>query len=113
MRQAGILAAAGLMALRDGPGELAKDHERARRLAEGLAGLPGIVLDPTHVETNIIMLRTEKPVAHGISTKLKEEGVLLHALTEDSLRFVTHRDLDDTDVERALAAMNKVMKNKS
>jgi threonine aldolase len=107
MRQAGVLAAAGLIALRDGPKHLARDHERARRLADGIAGLPGICLDPTHVETNIIMARTAQPRAAEVAAELKKEGVLIHALSGDTLRFVTHRDLDDQDVEQALAAMQK------
>jgi len=108
MRQAGVLAAAGLIALRQGPAALEVDHVRASALSRELADLPGMILDPAHVETNIIMLRTARPLAGDVSEGLKEEGVLIHALGEDCLRFVTHRDLGDDDVDRAVTAMQKV-----
>jgi len=107
MRQAGILAAAGLIALREGPRLLIDDHRRARCLADGIAPLPGIELDPGQVQTNIIMARTTQGRAPSIAEALAAEGVLIHALSGDALRFVTHRDVDDADVARALTAMQK------
>lgn len=108
MRQAGILAAAGLIALREGPAALKHDHDRASRLAREFADLPGLVINPLHVETNILMIRTVKPLAGEVSARLKEKGVLIHALGKDSIRFVTHRDVDDNDVDRAVDAMGQV-----
>ncbi len=108
MRQAGILAAAGLIALETGPDLLAADHERARKIAGEIALLPGILLDETTVETNIIMAGTIGPEASRVAQRLATEGVLIHALGPDRIRFVTHRDVNDNDVERALAAMRKV-----
>ncbi len=110
MRQSGVLAAAGLIALDEGPLLLEKDHERARTLAENIHDLPGIILDPGHVETNIVMARTTRPVAESIAAALREENVLIHALSPESLRFVTHRDLEDRDVDRAIKAMKKTTK---
>jgi len=107
MRQAGILAAAGLIALLEGPGQLEDDHRRAKTLARRLSKLPSIDVDPDHVETNIIMARVKRPGADAISAAMKKEGVLIHALFGHTLRFVTHRDLDDSDVERALAAITR------
>lgn len=102
MRQVGVLAAAGLVAL-DRLDRLAEDHERARRLAEAAAARwPGSV-DPGAVETNIVLVRlaeVEPVVAH-----LAEHGVLALASRADTLRLVTHADVDDADLARAVAAI--------
>lgn len=108
-RQAGIMAAAGLIALRDGPGRLAEDHRRARALAEGLAeATPGAV-DPAGVGTNIVFA---DPSAAGLGDqemvgRLRDEGVLTNPLG-GLVRLVTHLDIDDGDVERAVAAWSRV-----
>ena len=107
MRQAGVLAAAGLIALEEGPRAMADDHARARRLAEEIAALPGILLDAQSVETNIVMARTSGPRAEEIKKELAAEGVLIHAIGRDAVRFVTHRDLDEEDLDRAVLAMRK------
>ena len=111
MRQVGVLAAAGLVALEEGPPRLAQDHALARRLAEGLARIPGAVIDPRAVETNILFLRLQAgpeacaPVVEG----LKEAGVLAVALGELGIRFVTHREVDAADVDRALEALGRIV----
>ena len=104
MRQAGVLAAAGLVALRTMRGRLVEDHARARRLAEGLAANPRFSLDPSLVETNILFVRWkgEGPAA-AAAAALKERGVLCLATAPDTLRLLTHADVDDGDVDRALA----------
>jgi threonine aldolase len=107
MRQVGVLAAAALVALREGPGRLAGDHARARRLAEALADLPGLAIDPASVETNIGVLRVlpradESAPAARWSAAAKEAGVLVSPLDAEHVRFVTHRDLDDADVDEAI-----------
>jgi threonine aldolase len=108
-RQAGVLAAAGLVALEEGPGRLPEDHARARRLAEGVAELlPGTV-DPTRVETNMVLVDT---AAAGIPAleavrRLADLGVGATLLGE-RLRMVTHRDVDDAGVEAALAAWRRI-----
>ena len=65
MRQAGVIAAAGLVALRKGPGRLADDHEKAARLGRALAEIPGIVIDPASVQTNIVIFRVEPELVGG------------------------------------------------
>ncbi len=111
MRQAGVLAAAGLVALRDGPALLAADHRRARRLAEAIAALPGVELDPTEVQTNIGIFRvhrSEKPApAAGFVAAARRRGVLLSAMGTDRVRFVTHRDLTDDDIETAIVRLKE------
>ncbi len=99
MRQAGVLAAPGLIALRDHVARLADDHSRARALAEAVATRWPGSLEPTRVVTNIVIWRHPDPakvVAH-----LGGEGVLAGTVAPDRLRVVTHLDLDDAAVERA------------
>src|SRR5213078_2571427 len=78
MRQAGVLAAAGLIALEESPKVLAEDHLNAKRLAEGLAGLPGIKIDPEKVVTNIVIFDVANSdlTADSICAQLREHGIL-------------------------------------
>jgi threonine aldolase len=104
MRQVGILAAAGLVALEEMIPRLGDDNRRARRLAELLAAVPGIDLDPDLVQTNIVFFRltAEAPVdARALQEKLANEGVLSHALDGASIRMVTHYQITDDDIEQA------------
>ncbi len=105
MRQAGVLAAPGLLALHDMVGRLHEDHARAARLAEAVAlRWPDCGLDPASVRTNIVTFthaEPEKLLAH-----LEGHGVLAHAIAPGTLRFVTHRDVDDGGVARAIAALD-------
>jgi threonine aldolase len=119
MRQVGVLAAAGLVALGDGPDgmvdRLADDHANARRLAEGLAGLPGIVsagdiaqtepgpLDPTRVRTNFVVFRVERDRAAFLDA-LRARGVLMIDYPHDQVRAVTHYGVTAEDIETTLAA---------
>ncbi|MGH3882568.1 MAG: threonine aldolase family protein [Pseudonocardiaceae bacterium] len=104
LRQAGVVAAGCLWALDHHVDRLAEDHANARVLAEGLAGLPGITLDPDTVETNIVVFRL--PDAPGFCTRLEaEHGVRMGALGPDLVRAVTHHDVNTADVHRALAAV--------
>jgi threonine aldolase len=108
MRQAGVIAAAALVALEDERSRLPEDHARAKRLAEGLAALPGITLDPTSVETNIVIFCLEGKSSDGASllvSRLAKRGVLARTAGPDSIRMVTHADVGDQDVERALKAL--------
>ncbi len=109
MRQTGLLAAAGLYALEFHLEELAVDHERARRLAEGADAIEGLSADPP--ETNIVMIRVEGrgTSAEEVEEALEERGVRILATDGARLRAVTHRDLDDGDVERALEALGAVL----
>ena len=104
MRQAGVLAAPGLLALRDMAGRLHEDHARAARLAASVAERwPACGLDPASVRTNIVTFshaEPEKLLAH-----LEGQGVLAHAIAPGIVRFVTHLDVDDAGVTRAIAAL--------
>ncbi|GHF33615.1 threonine aldolase [Deinococcus metalli] len=102
MRQAGILAAAGLVALRDGPGWLADDHRRARTLAEALVGA-GYDVNLAAVQTNIIYATI--PDAAARSAAWAERGVLANALGPDSVRFVLHHQIGDDALDGAIRVL--------
>jgi threonine aldolase len=107
MRQSGIVAAAGLYALEHHVERLAEDHARARRLAEGLAMLPGLELDPATVETNIVIFAV--PDAAAFCAALAAEDVAMSHFGPHSVRAVTHLDVDDAGIERALAAAARAL----
>jgi threonine aldolase len=102
MRQSGIVAAAGLYALDHHVERLADDHARAKRLAESLAELPGVGLDPATVETNIVIFTV--PDAPAFCAALEREGVGMLPVGPDRVRAVTHLDVDDDGIEQALRA---------
>lgn len=110
MRQAGIIAAAGMIALEESPKRLHEDHANARRLAEGLAEIPGLSIDPEAVVTNILIIdisKTGKTQA-DICNKLRENGIL--AFGWDSvIRLVTHCDITSGQVDEALAVIRNTL----
>jgi threonine aldolase len=110
MRQAGVIAAAALCGLEEERGRLHEDHARATKLAAGLAGLKGIRIDPAEVETNIVRFSFEAGWgdADSLVARLAERGVLAGTGGPDALRMVTHADVNDIDVERALRAFGEL-----
>ena len=107
MRQAGIVAAAGLYALDHNVERLAEDHENARLLAEGLAGLPGVKLDASTVETNIVLFEHDE--APRVGEELRDAGVQVSRMGPKQLRAVTHLDVDRADIDKALSIMREVI----
>jgi threonine aldolase len=107
LRQAGIVAAAGLYALDHNVERLAEDHANARVLAEGLAELPGVSIDPSTVETNIVIF--EVADAPGLSRALAERGVDISPLDARRMRAVTHLDVDRAGIESALDAFRELL----
>jgi threonine aldolase len=105
MRQAGVLAAAGLIALEQSPRHLIEDHRNARLMAQGLARIPGIQIDPAKVQTNIVIFDVSGTGLSGdeVSARLKERGVLMNAIAPNVMRLVTHYDVDREGCELALA----------
>ena len=113
MRQAGILAAAGIVALETMVDRLAEDHARARRLAAGLAEIPGLVLDPGSPHTNMIFigLTEEVPLTtEQVAERLEGHGVKVGAVAARRFRLVTHYWIDDLAVERTAQAFNQVLR---
>ncbi|HEV2764772.1 MAG TPA: GntG family PLP-dependent aldolase [Pyrinomonadaceae bacterium] len=114
MRQAGVIAAAGLVALEETPPRLLEDHQNARRLAEGLAELPGVRIDPARVVTNIVLFDVSGTgqTASDICARLHGEHRVLASGFGTSIRMVTHYDVSRADIEAALAALRQVIKQK-
>jgi threonine aldolase len=95
MRQVGVLAAAGLIALEQGPKRLHEDHANARLLAEILANIDSVAIDVDAVETNIVIFKLTGGVsAADVVARLKARGILASAFTRDAIRLVTHLDVD-------------------
>jgi threonine aldolase len=111
MRQAGVLAAAGLVALEQTPKILHRDHENARHLAEGLATIPGVSIDPQKVVTNILIfdVAPSGKTAPEVVAELGKHGVLSGATGKTTIRMVTHFDVDRAAIDRALAAIAAVL----
>jgi len=110
MRQAGVLAAAGLVALEESPQALADDHANAKRLAEGLAELPGVRIDPEKVVTNVVIFDVAETgqAADAICGHLREHGVLASGFGS-SIRMVTHYDVSSSDIEIALRELTQIL----
>jgi threonine aldolase len=103
MRQAGVLAAAGLVALDESPAKLAQDHENARLLAEAVG------LDPATIQTNIVIFEVTDPTA--FVARMKENGILLSAIGGKRVRIVTHSDVSRSDCERAAKLLYDVTRS--
>lgn len=114
MRQAGVLAAAGLIALEETPKRLSEDHANARFLAERLAKIAGISIDPSRVQTNIVIFDVSATglAPSEFSAALKERGVLLNGINGRQMRAVTHYDVSRADCERAVEAAAEVATSK-
>ncbi len=111
MRQAGVLAAACLVALEESPRRLLDDHGNAKFLAEGLAGIPGIRIDPAKVQTNIVVFDVSGAgrAPADLSAALRARGVLINAINQRQMRAVTHYDVSRDDCAAALEAVAGVM----
>ena len=110
MRQAGVLAAAGLIALEKGPKRLQVDHDHAKLLATGLAAIPGITVNPAKVQTNIVIfnLKTSGWSSSDFLQTLAKRSVLAVPVDNERVRMVTHLDVDRNDVEKAAATVQEV-----
>lgn len=111
MRQAGILAAAGIVALEEMVGRLAEDHANARLLAVGLAALPGLSVDLAGVETNIVAMDTRQSgiTAEEFSRRMAARGVKANATAPYRIRFVTHKDVTREQIQQALAVIKEII----
>jgi len=111
MRQVGVLAAAGRVALEESPKRLHVDHQNARRLAKGIAEIPGLQIDQEKVQTNIVIFdckQTGLDAVH-LCDALKPQGIWALDTAPYSVRFVTHCDVDSEGIERALVVLREVV----
>ena len=111
MRQVGILAAAGLIALEESPKRLHIDHANAKFLAQELAQIPGIKIDAAKVVSNILFFDVSATglIGYEISKLLAAQGILANATNPQTIRMVTHLDVDRAGCERALKALREVV----
>ena len=109
MRQVGVLAAAGIVALESMIDRLADDHANAKLLAEGLAEMPGITLDSMAVQTNIVIFDVEGGAPPFLAA-IAEKGILALPVGPERVRMITHNDVTREDVERALATIRQVLR---
>jgi len=111
MRQAGIIAAAGIVALEQMVNRLEEDHANARRLATGIASLPGIELDLTRVQTDIVIFSLHRPgmTPEQLVATMRQRGVLFFPIGGDRLRLVTHYGVEENDVDYAIAQFREVL----
>ncbi len=114
MRQVGIIAAAGIFALDHHLERLKEDHQNAKRLAVGLKEFKGVSIEPKYVETNIVIFDVANTGMTGsqVADAMKKEGVLIHALGRTQIRLVTHLDVSNEDIEKALKAFEKALGKK-
>ena len=106
MRQSGVLAAAGLIALEQMPGRLAEDHANARKLADALARCPGVKVE-SPVETNIVIadVSGSKLTAAAFSEAMKQTGVLFNPISPTKIRMVTHLDVSPDQIETVVISV--------
>ena len=111
MRQAGVFAAAGIVALNEMVDRLAEDHANARRLAEGLADMPGIEIDPAAVPTNILFFQLVDPsiAPQELADHLRERRVVISRGPSRRIRMVTHYGIEAEHIDRALHAFHEVL----
>ena len=113
MRQAGILAAAGLYALDHHLERLKEDHENAKRLALGLSEFKGVSIDPEQTETNIVIFdfANREMTAPQVAEVMKKKGVLIHPIGKAQIRLVTHLDVSSGDIDKVLEAFKRVLRS--
>ena len=110
MRQAGVLAAAGILSLTEQVQHLQKDHENAQKLASSLADLDGLEIELNDVQTNMILARVTKGSRQGLMDKMKAADVLVSG-RRDTLRLVTHYDFKQEQIERVTDVFTRSLAN--
>ena len=106
MRQAGVLAAAGIIALEEMPKRLAEDHDNARLIAEAVSRMPQAIIDVETVQTNIVIFDLkDRGDAMALAARTKLHGLLCSTTGPHTVRLVTHRDVSREDCERAMAIL--------
>lgn len=112
MRQCGIIAAAGIIALEKMVKRIEEDHKNAKRLADGIARIPGLQIDPSKAQTNIVYfeLKSNLLTPEALVTQVDQKGVKFMHMGQSRCRMVTHYGISSDDIDTALAALAEVMK---
>jgi threonine aldolase len=112
MRQAGVLAAAGIVALDEMVERLGDDHANARKLAEGIAEMPGISIDPNQIHTNIVYFEVDRKdmTVQELVKRMDENGARMLPVGPGRIRAVTHYHISSDDIDYVLAVFSKVLK---
>ena len=112
MRQAGFLAAAGIIALRDMPSRLQEDHDNAKYMAQRLAEIPGVTVDMDTVDINLVFFRVDRPVPllAELPARMREKGIKINGFEGTEGRFVTHYGVSREDVDTAVAALAELVR---
>lgn len=111
MRQIGIIAAAGLYAIENNYERLSEDHENAKSLANHLAQIEGVEIDPSKVETNIVMFKPLNISVEEVISKSKERGLLISGMGIGIIRAVTHLDVSSEDINKAKKILSEILTN--
>lgn len=111
MRQAGIFAAAGIVALETMVERLAEDHANARLLAEGLAELKGIDFNPADVDTNIVIVRPTTMTIRQLGDELEKRGILTVVIEPNRVRFTTNKEVNRSDIEKTIKEVSEILKS--
>lgn len=111
MRQAGVIAAAGIVAVTEGAERLVDDHRRARWLGERLTGLPGFEVNLAELQTNMVFATVAD--APGLVAALEREGVRAGSVAPDRIRFVTHHQISDGEIEMAADVVTRVLEGRT
>jgi len=109
MRQVGVIAAAGIIALEQMVDRLEQDHIRLKRLIENIAHLDGIEVEPEWVETNIAIIKLNSIDSDSFLERLAEKKILALPIDQEMVRLVTHKDIDDQDIDRAVQAISQIL----
>jgi len=112
MRQAGVLAAAGIVALNEMVDRLADDHTNARKLAQGLARMPGLSIDPSQIKTNLVYfgVNHDELTVEQLVARLEEKGARMLPVGADRIRAVTHYHITADDIDYVLEVFSKILK---
>ena len=109
MRQVGVVAAAGIVALDSMIDRMADDHSNARKLAEGMSNIPGLDVDLNTVQTNIVRFKVATGTSNWFTSAMRNEGILINP-GHTSLRIVSHYGVDTEDIDYTLLSMERVLK---
>jgi threonine aldolase len=110
MRQAGIIAASGIIALEKMVDRLKSDHDNARTLGEKISKIHGIIINPETIQTNMVIFQLDDRIdGNDFLEQLKTRGILALSMSRNTIRFVTHHGIERTQIEKTAAAIEEIL----